>query len=126
MNMNERAPDVVERIIDQMFQVKRGAVPPDHVPGHLISLMILLATWDDLLADVFPGNGVVNPDPLYREAGVDPKIVTLDLVKRLLPFREHFAVMQLAWLRLTEYTDPPCLDVKRMRMLVDFTKTLKP
>lgn len=97
----------------------------DHVHGHLLAPIILLATRDDVLAKVFPADGTVNPKPL-RDRGVDSKLVSDEKVKKLAKYRLAFASLQVAWLELSGYEQPPCLDNPRMDRLIDFTKTLHP
>jgi len=115
------------KIIPDLFPLgdHRESVPSDQVHGHLISAIILLATRADVLSDTFPVDGSVHPEALYNR-GVDEQVVSREAVKKLKRYRSEFAGVQVAWLDLASYTDPPCLENERMDKLVNFTKTLTP
>lgn len=116
--------DVLRSIVGQLFPMMEGPTKrTDDVDLHLLSVMFLLCTRGDVLADVYPLDKPTNPDALYK-LGVDSQRATPDMIDSLRDFREVFAAVQVAWLNLSGYTDPPCPPNIAAQKLVTFTANL--
>jgi hypothetical protein len=114
------------RLLDNLYPLPVVAgTAGKGVDYHLLCVMAIFATRDDLLAAVFPDAGGCNPQKLYEAGlGIDAGRVTPDHIKRLLPYRESFASLQRAWFKLTGYENPPCPDDARMGRVVSLTREL--
>jgi hypothetical protein len=116
--------DVLRSIAGQLFPMREGPTKKGgDVDLHLLSVIVLLCTRGDVLADVYPVGKATNPDALYK-LGVDQKRATPEMIDSLRESREVFAGAQVAWLNLSGYTDPPCPPNTAAQKLVAFTVNL--
>ena len=100
--------DTLRRIAGELYPMRAGETKrTEDVELHLLSVILLLSTRDDVLAKVFPATGSFDPQPLY-DLGVDPHRVPREVIEPLRQYRQAFANVQVAWLDLSGYTDPPC------------------
>jgi hypothetical protein len=121
MTIAEQITRLVGNLLD--IETDRPVVAEADIDAHLIAVMILLATREDVLEKVYPKDRETDPEALYCR-GVDRERVKPHLIKRLRKYQLAFATLQFAWLDLTGYTDPPCLGNFRMDKLVQFTRSL--
>lgn len=126
--MSQTKEQVKAQLIERLFPTRQPAPGVDLKPFdyHRLALLFALSTRGDLLADTFPFRGKPQPDKLLgANIGLDLKRVTTEDVLRLAPYREAFAAVQLAWLDLTDYKQPPCPDDGRLAQIVEVTKNIE-
>jgi hypothetical protein len=115
---------VLRTLIEQIYPLRPGETKrSEDVDFHLLAVMLLLSTRGDVLARVFPASQATDPRALY-ELGVDSTRIPPALIEPLRIHREAFAAVQIAWLDLAGYTDPPCPPDPIANRVVERTKDL--
>lgn len=116
--------EVLQSMVGRLYSMKEGVTKrSDEVDLHLLSVIILLSTRGDILDEAYPQGKPSNPGALYA-LGVDQTRATPEMIDSLRSFRNVFAGVQVAWLDLSGYTDPPCPPNAQVMKLVEYTKTL--